>query len=85
MKKNGIEEIIKSRKFPGIVGSRDSFGIGNEFVHEGKVIDNWKKWEKAGFKDVESTHDKRSPNLKHLIKEKIKEKRWRKENPLKKK
>ena len=71
MKKDGIEEILKAKRAPGILGSRDSFGIGNEFTDEktGKVIDNWRTWEKEGF---------RQPNPKsEKVKEGIEKKRYK--------
>ena len=43
---------------PLITGTRDSFGIGKEWVKDGQVIDNWKSWERAGYIDP-----KDSPNL----------------------
>lgn len=44
---------------PGIHGTRDSFGIKNEFYDEGtrQTIDNFKTWERAGFRDVEHIKD----------------------------
>jgi len=44
------------------IGTRDNFGINKSFRDEktGKTIDNWKSWEKAGFrqpKDVITNHD----------------------------
>jgi len=47
--------MIKGYGCPGITGTRDSFGIRNEFIDEktGKKIDNWKSWEKAGFRQPE--------------------------------
>lgn len=47
----GIAEILRCKQMPGVTGTRDSFGIGKEFtdVKTGKVIDNYKSWEKAGF------------------------------------
>ena len=49
----------KEISIPAVHGTRDSFGIGKEFVDDktGQVIDTWKKWEKAGFSDP-----KDSPN-----------------------
>ena len=40
-----------------ISGTRDSFGIGKEFIdpESGKTIDNWSAWEKAGYKPAKST------------------------------
>lgn len=54
---------------PSIVGTRDNFGIKNEFRDEttGKTVDTWRKWEKAGYRNpIETTQD-------HQVKEKIKE------------
>jgi len=46
-----LREILESRQFPGINGSRDTFGIKNAFYDKktGKTIDNWRSWEKSGF------------------------------------
>ena len=55
---------------PGVTGTRDNFGVGMAFTDDesGKTIDNWKSWEKAGFrKPLEVTND-------HVVKEKVKEK-----------
>lgn len=37
----------------GISGTRDGFGIGKAFKDNktGKTIDNWKSWEKAGYRN----------------------------------
>jgi hypothetical protein len=45
---------------PGINGTRDSFGVRNSFIDEksGDVIDNWNKWEKAGYRKVEKNNFK---------------------------
>ena len=52
-----------------VTGTRDNFGIKKEFTDEdGKTIDNWKTWEKAGFRNPLHTHKS------HTIKEKIKKK-----------
>lgn len=53
------KEMIKI--FPtkvNVIGTRDNFGIGKGFYDEntGKFIDNWKDWEKAGYKDAVSFH-----------------------------
>lgn len=47
-----LQEILDSKQFPGVTGTRDSFGIKNEFVDErtGKTIDNYKSWERAGYR-----------------------------------
>ena len=53
-----------------VIGTRDSFGIGNSFYDETTKteIDTWGKWEKAGYKDaVESTKN-------HDVREKVKRK-----------
>lgn len=71
-----LEEILKSRQFPGVIGTRDSFGIGKEFVDKesGKLIDTWPKWQKAGYRDFKDTvyKDKRDPDMKERVKEQIK-------------
>lgn len=58
-----------------ISGTRDGFGIKNAFRNEeGKTIDTWKKWEKAGYRNpVEVTKN-------NTVKEKIKEKIDKKSN-----
>ena len=52
-KHGGIKEILRCKQMPGITGTRDSFGIGNEFIDEktGKVIDNFRAHEKAGYQN----------------------------------
>lgn len=51
MRHGGIREILETRQFPGITGTRDSFGIGKEFYDKKHgVIDNFKKWERAGYR-----------------------------------
>jgi len=53
--------------FPGLNGTRDNFGVGKEFTDEktGEVIDNWPKWERAGFQKPEPKN--------HMVKEAMKE------------
>jgi hypothetical protein len=54
------EKMVKLLTMPYISGTRDAFGIGNEFVDEstGETIDTWGKWEKAGYRDArESAKD----------------------------
>lgn len=53
---------------PGVVGTRDSFGVSKNFIDEktGKEIDTWKKWEKAGYKEKCVTNN-------HTFNEKVKE------------
>ena len=56
---------------PAVHGTRDSFGVGKEFYDEktGKVIDNWKDWEKAGYKPA--TEGNHSSHVKEGIKRKV--------------
>lgn len=59
--------------FPGICGTRDSFGIGKEFKdpHTGKIVDNWRTHEKLGYRNpLESSTISR--DYKKLIKKKQK-------------
>jgi len=50
-------EMKKIITVPAITGTMDSFGIGKSFKDDktGKVIDNWKSWEKAGYSDIEGS------------------------------
>ena len=54
-----------------ITGTRDGFGIGKAFTDErtGKVIDNWRSHEKAGFRDY---RDHMKGDMKEAVKDKIK-------------
>jgi len=55
---------------PGLNGTRDSFGVGKKFQDDnsGKTIDNWKSWEKSGYRNpLEATKN-------HNVREKIKRK-----------
>lgn len=56
-----------------ITGTRDSFGIGKEFVDEktGKVVDNWRTHEKLGYKDAREFHSHASNRIKEGIKDKV--------------
>ena len=79
--KNGLQQILESRQAPGILGTRDSFGIGKEFRDEstGKTVDNWKTWERLGykqFKDTASFKDKRG-DIKSKVAEKLDKKEWK--------
>lgn len=71
-----IQEIIDSRQCPGITGTRDNFGIKKEFydVKTGQYINNYKTWEKAGFK---STSDLKPGRMKKMIKAKEKKLKYR--------
>ncbi len=55
-----------------VVGTRDNFGIKNEFRDDknGQTIDNWKSWEERGFRDPLEMH--KGAKMKEKIKEKIK-------------
>ncbi len=55
---------------PAITGTADSFGIGNAFVDDktGKTIDNWKSWEKAGYKSALNCV---SSDIKNEVKRKV--------------
>lgn len=55
------------------IWTRDGFGVKNEFINsEGKTIDNWKTWEKEGYRNpLEVTQ---SNQIKEQIKEKIEKK-----------
>lgn len=66
----------------GVIGTRDGFGIGKEFVDErsGKEIDNWRSWEKAGFRDKCSTTNH---NFKEQVKEQKEKRKGRREPKLK--
>jgi hypothetical protein len=48
------EEMEKEPSPVNIIGTRDGFGIGMEFydTKAGKVIDNYKDWEKAGYRQA---------------------------------
>ena len=55
-----------------VTGTRDGFGVGNEFIDEktGKNIDNWKDWEKAGYTDLKSQKDN---DVNRIAKDKMKQ------------
>jgi len=69
MKHGGIAEILQSKQFPGVTGTRDSFGIGRNFLHRGREITNYKEWERAGYRDP-----KDDPTITSDVKEMMKEK-----------
>lgn len=56
---------------PGVSGTRDSFGVKKAFRDEkdGKVIDNWRSWEKAGYRNPLETI--KNHNIKEGVKQKI--------------
>lgn len=65
-----LQEILESRQCPGITGTRDNFGIGKAFIDDStnKTIDNWRSWEKAGYRNpLDVTKN-------HTVREKIKRK-----------
>lgn len=51
-------KMIKLIGCPSVLGTRDSFGFKNRFRdnQSGKTIDNWRSWEKAGYRDPLSMH-----------------------------
>lgn len=52
---------------PGITGTRDNFGIKKSFRDvDGNNVDNWRAWEKAGYRKPLEVHRN------HDVKEKIK-------------
>ena len=56
---------------PGITGTRDNFGVMKSFkdINTGKTIDNWKSWEKAGYRNpMDVVKDK---GVKSKIKDKV--------------
>ena len=61
---------------PGITGTRDGFGVGKSFIDErtGKEIDNWKSWEKAGYKEKVET---KNHTLNEQVKEGVKKRKHR--------
>ena len=65
-----LEEILRTGQAPGVIGTRDSFGIGKAFIDErsGKVIDNYRSWEKAGYREISEI---KSEKVKTLAKEKV--------------
>jgi hypothetical protein len=57
-----------------VTGTRDSFGVGSEFYDKktGKVIDNWKTWNEAGYRDpVKDGMLDDQPDVKAGVKRKI--------------
>jgi putative FmdB family regulatory protein len=55
----------------GAIGTRDTFGINNAFIgNNGQVIDTWKKWERAGYKD-QMTSPRVTAGMKARFKEKL--------------
>lgn len=63
---------------PSITNTMDSFGIGRAFydVKTGKYIDNFKKWERAGFKEPGAVGGRNSDQIKHQVKEMKKNKTY---------
>lgn len=73
MKSGGIAEILETGTFPGITGTRDGFKFRNQFIDErtGKTIDNYKDWERAGYREDDCCPC--SADMKQMIKEKKKD------------
>lgn len=65
------DKLVKVFSVPHLTGTRDSFGIGRNFYHQGREITNWKEWEKEGYRNpLESSSIK--PEHKKWIKDKAK-------------
>lgn len=62
---------LKGVGCPGVTGTRDSFGVGKSFKDDdtGKEIDNWKSWEKAGYRNPLDTV--KNHNVREGIKRKM--------------
>ena len=61
---------LKGHGGPSVTGTRDNFGIKKSFIDDetGEDIDNWKSWERHGYRNpVEVTRN-------NTVKEKIKRK-----------
>jgi hypothetical protein len=69
---------FKGTGMPGITGGRDNFGIRREFydIKTGKYIDNFKSWERAGFKEPGAVDGRNSKFIKEKVKELKKEKTY---------
>ena len=67
-------EMRRTIESVGITGTRDSFGVGKEFVDEntGKIVDNWRTHEKLGYRDVLEHHAHSHTKVKDGIKKKMK-------------
>lgn len=65
------KEADRILSMPAITGTRDSFGIGRNFIHEGeggrKEITTWREWEKAGYREAKEVH---KGTVKEMIKRK---------------
>ena len=50
---------------PHVLGTRDGFGIRKSFYdpQTNQTIDTWKKWAKAGFKNIGDVKDHRNPEV----------------------
>jgi len=57
-----------------ISGTRDTFGIGKEFVDEktGVLVDNWRTHEKLGYVDAKEYHSNSHNKIKEGITRKVK-------------
>ena len=61
---------LKGEGFPGVTGTRDSFGIGQNFIDErtNKEITTWREWEKAGYREA----NPKNPRVREAFKDKKK-------------
>lgn len=73
---------LRGSGFPGIVNTRDSFGVGREFYDPktGKYIDNFKSWEKAGFRNPGDTGAKNAGIIKEKVRDMKKHKSYQKKS-----
>lgn len=65
---------------PNISGTRDGFGIKKSFIHDNpdgtkKEIDNWRSWEKSGYRPALECIKK--PRMKEMVKEGIAKRKHR--------
>jgi hypothetical protein len=68
-KHGGIAEILATKQFPGITGTRDNFGIGKEFYDKKHGwIDNYKKWERSGYSEPDFKGMKDADEMTDLVK-----------------
>ena len=67
--------LLNDSQIPDVTNTRDSFGIGKEFIHKDKngvshEINNWRQWERAGY--MNPLQDSSVPSeVKNEIKRKV--------------
>jgi hypothetical protein len=62
---------LRGEGFPMVTGTRDGFGIGQNFIDERthKEITTWREWEKAGYREPKL----KNPKANEAFKEKRKQ------------